>query len=77
VVSTQKMEQTIPLQMNLDTEFNIGAATANPVDDSDYQIPFAFTGKIDKITIVVERPKLTPEDEKKLEDGYRAVQAAS
>jgi hypothetical protein len=28
-------------------EFNIGAATANPVDDHDYQIPFALTGKID------------------------------
>ena len=29
-------------------------------------MPFAFTGKIDKITLAIDRPKLTPEDEKKL-----------
>ena len=77
VVSTQKMERTIPLAMNLDTEFNIGAATANPVDNHDSQIPFAFSGKIDKVTIAVEPPKLTPEAIKNLEDAYRAAQDAS
>jgi len=74
VVATQNMEHTIALVMNLDTEFNIGAPTGNHVDDHGYQIPFAFTGKIDKLTIAVERPKLTLEDEKKL--GDRAAQDA-
>jgi arylsulfatase len=36
------------------------------VDDKDYQIPFAFTGKLDKLTITVDRPKLSAEDEKRL-----------
>jgi len=31
-----------------------------PADDQDYQVPFEFTGKLDKLTIAVERPKLTP-----------------
>lgn len=32
------------------------------------QEPFPFTGKIDKFTIMVNRPTLTQEDIKKLED---------
>ena len=48
-----------------------------PVDDSDYQIPFKFTGKIDKITIKLEPPKLSPEDIKKLEDAERRQAADS
>jgi hypothetical protein len=39
-------------------------------------VPFAFTGKIDKLTITVEPPKLTPEDLKKLEAANRAAQDA-
>ncbi len=46
------------------------------MDVQDYQVPFAFTGKIDKLTFSIEPPKLTPEDEKKLSDAYRAVQDA-
>jgi len=28
-------------------------------------VPFAFTGKLNKITLMIDRPKLAPEDEKK------------
>jgi hypothetical protein len=69
VVSTQKMENTVPLTKPLDTVVNIGAAAGTPVDDEDYKIPFKFTGKIDKITITLEPPKLTPEDVKKLQEA--------
>jgi hypothetical protein len=34
------------------------------VDDKDYQVPFAFTGKINKNTLTIDRPKLTPDDER-------------
>jgi arylsulfatase len=77
VVSTQKMERTIPLMLPIDETFDIGSKTGTPVDDQDYQVPFAFTGKIDKLTITVEPPKLTPEDEKRLADAYRAAQDAN
>jgi hypothetical protein len=33
----------------------------------DYQVPFRFTGKLDKLTLKIDRPKLTPEDERRLE----------
>jgi hypothetical protein len=29
----------------------VGADTETPVDDQDYQVPFEFTGKLDKLTI--------------------------
>jgi hypothetical protein len=51
-----------------------GSDTGTPVDDHDYQVPFAFTGKIGKLTITVAPPKLTPEDLKKLEAANRAAQ---
>jgi len=39
--------------------------------DRDYQVPFTFTGTINKITLTIDRPKLTPEDEKKLMQAQR------
>jgi hypothetical protein len=52
--------------------FDIGAKSGTPIDDRDYQVPFKFTGKIDKLTITVEPPELTPEDEKKLMESAHA-----
>jgi hypothetical protein len=69
VVSTEKMEHTIPLALPLDQTFNIGTSGATPVDDRDYKTPFPFTGKINKVTLAVDRPKLTPEDVKRLEEA--------
>jgi len=73
-VATQTMDRTIPLVMPLDQTFAIGAATDTPADDHDYQVPFTFTGKINKLTIALYPPKLTPDDMKKLEAANRAVQ---
>jgi arylsulfatase A-like enzyme len=66
VVSTQTLDHTVPLTLPWDETFDIGSDTGTPVDDQDYQVPFSFTGKIDKLTITVEPPKLTPEDKKRL-----------
>ena len=73
VVSTQKQEGSLPLVKPLDIAFDIGLSGANPVDDHDYKVPFNFTGTIDKVTISLDPPKLTPEDVKKLEAGNRAA----
>jgi arylsulfatase len=45
------------------------------VDDCDYQVPFKFTGKLNKITLTIDRPKLSPEDSKKLEQAAREKKA--
>ncbi len=71
------MERTVPLTLPWDETFDIGADTGTPVDDQDYQVPFAFTGKIDRLTISLDPPKLTPEDEKKLMDAQKAAADAN
>jgi hypothetical protein len=62
VVSTQTLEHTVPLTLPWDETFDIGSDTGTPVEDQDYQVPFKFSGKIDKLTISIEPPKLTPAD---------------
>jgi arylsulfatase A-like enzyme len=70
-VATQEMKRTIPFILQWDENIDIGSDTGSPVDDNDYQVPFTFTGKIIKITLSIDRPKLTPEDIKKLEQAQR------
>jgi hypothetical protein len=48
-----------------DENFDIGADTGTPVS-SDYQEPFRFTGRLNKLTLTIDRPQLTPEDIKRL-----------
>ncbi len=69
-VATHKVERTIPLIMQWDENFDIGADTGTPVAD-DYQVPFTFTGKLDKLTLTIDRPQLTPEDEQRLREAQR------
>jgi arylsulfatase len=76
-VASQKMDRTIPIVLPIDETFDIGSDTGTSVDDQDYQVPFAFTGKIDRLTIGLDQPKLTPDDVNKLEAAYRAAQDAN
>ncbi len=62
VISTQTLEHTVPLTLPWDETFDIGSDTGTPVDDQDYQVPFNFAGKIDKLTVSIDPPKLTPAD---------------
>jgi len=47
--------------------------TLTGVNDADYKPPFTLTAKLDKLTIKVDRPKLSPEDIKKLEEGMKGA----
>jgi hypothetical protein len=70
-VATEKMEHTIPFILQWDESLDIGSDTGTPVNDDDYSTPFVFTGKLDKITLNIDRPKLSPEDVKRLEETAR------
>jgi len=74
MVSTQKMEQTIPFLLQLDESLDIGSDTLTGVNDADYRPPFAFTGKLNKVTLSIDRPKLSAEDIEKLQAAERAVE---
>jgi arylsulfatase len=71
VVATKKLARSAPLSYNLDDTFCIATSTDTPLDGRDYKAPFPFTGKLNKLTIAVEEPKLTPEDLKKLKEAKR------
>jgi hypothetical protein len=77
IVSTQNLERTIPLVLPRDETFDIGSKTCSPIDDRDYQVRFAFTGKIDKLTISVAPPVLTDDDKNKLMEALHAAQDAN
>jgi arylsulfatase len=77
VVATQQMERTLPLILQWDENLDVGSDTLTGIDDADYQPPFAFTGTIDKITLSIDRPKLTPADEKRLMDEAHRNNRAS
>ena len=63
------MERTVPIILQWDETFDIGADAGTPVDDKDYQVPFKLTAKLNKLTISLDRPKLTSEDEKRLREA--------
>jgi arylsulfatase A-like enzyme len=68
VVQTQTMPHTLPMILQWDESFDIGSDTLTGVNDEDYQPPFPLTAKLNKLTIKVDRPKLSEEDIKKLEN---------
>ena len=75
-VATQKMEHTIPFLMPIDESLDVGSDTLTGVNDADYQPPFAFGGKLNKVTLTLDRPKITPDDAKKLEAAKQKTAAA-
>ena len=75
-VSTETMPHTIPFILQWDENFDIGADTGTPVDDQDYQVPFRFNGKLNKLTLTIDRPQLTPADVQKLQAMTRNNHAA-
>ena len=48
--------------INLGETFDIGTDTRSPVDDRDYKVPFAFTGKVVAVDIKLGPPQLQAPD---------------
>jgi arylsulfatase len=76
VVDTKTMPKTLPLVLQWDESFDIGSDTLTGVNDADYQPPFALTAKLNKLTIKVDRPQLSPEDIAKLQAAERNNKAS-
>lgn len=76
VAESHKVEHTIPVILQWDETFDIGSDTGTSADDEFYQSPFVFNGGIDKLTIKLNRPKLTPDDIRRLREesgGARSI----
>ena len=65
------MEKTLPMILQWDESFDIGSDTLTGVNDADYLPPFPLTAKLNKLTIKVDRPQLSPADDQKLEEAMR------
>jgi len=70
-VQTITMEKTLPMILQWDESFDIGSDTLTGVNDADYKPPFALTAKLNKLTIKVDRPQLSPADIQKLEAAMK------
>nr|WP_246737677.1 arylsulfatase [Nordella sp. HKS 07] len=67
VAAAQKIEHTLATILAWDENMDIGSDTGTPVNDKVYHVPFAFTGTIDSLKLVVDRPQLSDADKAKLE----------
>jgi arylsulfatase A-like enzyme len=63
-VARKTIPHTVPAVMTIDESFDVGVDTRTGVDDKDYQPPFRFTGKLDKLTIKLGPNQLMAEDQK-------------
>jgi arylsulfatase A-like enzyme len=63
-VAARKIPKTIPFLLPGDETFDIGIDTRTPVNDADYQVPFPFTGKIDKLTFELGPIHLSEQEKK-------------
>lgn len=73
VVATGKQANSISFLQIADETFDVGLDTRTGVNDKDYQVPFAFDGKIHKLTVNLGPMQLTVADEmKKREATARA-----
>jgi arylsulfatase len=76
-VDRKKMARTVPLILQWDETFDVGADTGTPVDDHDYQVPFRFTGKLTKLTLQLKPVRLSAADRQTLQQKGRRNNAAS
>ena len=64
-VARKTIPHTIPLLMSIDETFDIGLDTRTPVDFT-YDVPFRFTGTIDKLNYRLGPEQLSAEDKRKV-----------
>jgi arylsulfatase len=64
-VVTQKQPNSIAFLQVADETFDVGVDTRTSVNEKDYQVPFPFNGKIDKLTVKLGPVQLMAADQKK------------
>jgi len=73
MVRTLKIPKTVPFILPPNESFDVGVDTRTGVNDLDYQVPFRFNGKIDKLTFNLGPSQLNDEETKKV--GEAAAKA--
>jgi arylsulfatase len=65
-VAEGKLARTIPFRVSADETFDIGEDTGMPVSE-DYHVPFKFDGALNKVVIDLGEAKLSPQEQKELD----------
>jgi hypothetical protein len=68
VVATGKQANSIAFLQVADETFDVGLDTRTGVNE-DYQVPFAFNGKIDKLTVNLGPMQLTAAEQMKMREA--------
>jgi len=76
-VAKKTIPHTVPALFTIDESFDVGVDTRTSVDDKDYQPPFRFTGKLNKLTIKLEPPNRTAEEEKLFQEKTEEARMAT
>jgi arylsulfatase len=61
-----KLSRTLAFRMSLDETLDCGEDTGTPVTE-DYQVPFRFTGKIDRVAVRLGDAALTPDEQRQFD----------
>jgi arylsulfatase A-like enzyme len=69
VVATEKQANSITFLQIADETFDVGLDTRSGVNDKDYQVPFAFNGKINNLTVKLGPMQLTAADQMKMREA--------
>src|SRR3977135_984992 len=67
--ATVKQANSISFLQVADETFDVGIDTRTGVNDKDYQVPFAFDGKINKLTVNLGPMQLAAADQKKAQEA--------
>jgi len=70
-VDSHPMPKSLPVGIGWTETFDVGVDTGTPVDDQDYQVPFKFTGTINKLTVSLGPEQLTPAEREMIYGTYR------
>ena len=73
-VAKGRIERTTPFRYSLDETFDVGADTGTPVN-LDYDVPFTFTGVIEKVQVKLGEAGLGAADRQRLQDMEQQAMA--
>jgi arylsulfatase len=74
-IAQGKIERTVPIRYALDEGLDVGEDTGTPVNLT-YDVPFKFTGKIDKVTIDLQPMEAATAQENKKRQSEAAIAKA-
>jgi len=73
-VARGRIDRTVPIRYSMDETFDVGEDTGTPVSLS-YDVPFKFTGKIEKVVVSLGDAKLSAADQQKLQQVEAKIKA--